>query len=49
MAVVGVVLIIYVISQVIIEKVRERPDADPDEMSDTDVLLAADVEYLLAA
>jgi hypothetical protein len=50
-AVVGVVFILYVITQVLIEKRRERPDDDddPDEMSDTDVLLAADVEYLLAA
>jgi hypothetical protein len=45
MAIVGVVLIL----QVIIWLVREGREAEPDEMSDTDVLLTADVEDLLAA
>jgi high-affinity nickel permease len=47
--VVGAVFILYAITKVIIEKRRERPDDDDDEMSDTDVLLTAEVEELLAA
>jgi hypothetical protein len=44
-AVVGVVFIV----QAVVLYIRTNRSEGPDEMTDTDVLLAADVEYLLAA